>query len=197
MSGDIAFLSCEFWNEMMPSFFEGFGIVLGIVIGVLINILVNDRVNNSIKNKAKKALVFELNCNLVKIDEFLRELNNYEQKVISGHVEMSKYYGYFKFSDIFSATCIQLYQNGFFAEYLGSQDKMHVMSGLQNAINSLSVSSEQMINNSIESNRVSASKKSELWETETKPKAFNEIQFWRKKLTEGKKSFEDVVKIFN
>ena len=184
---------CNFWCQVLPSFFEGLGIAVGVVAGIVagtvITILVNKKANAEVKTHAVRALKFELEYNINKVDEFLNELNRYKASVIEGHVSMSQYFGFFRFSDIFNAASVQLYQNGFLAKHLTIEQ----VAKLQDAIYALSVSGQQFLNSNVEKNRVEATVSPENWEVVTKQRALNEIRYWEDKFQEHKSSFQDVI----
>ncbi|NQZ14219.1 MAG: hypothetical protein HRT94_05290 [Alphaproteobacteria bacterium] len=185
--------NCDFLCTVLPCFFEGLGVFAGVFAGIfagtVISLLINRHIDKKSQAYAVRALNFELQYNIGKVDGFLEELSKYKTAVVEGHVSMSGYYGFFRFSDIFSAASVQLYQNGFLAEHLS----VELVAKLQDAIYTLSATGQPFINNSVERNRVEALEHPALWETTTKQRALDDIRYWNEKFEEHKKSFQDVI----
>jgi DNA-binding transcriptional regulator YdaS (Cro superfamily) len=176
------------WPEIVAHFFEGLGIIIGIIAGTIITILVNKHSEKKFKKYLVKTLKFELDYNIQKLTDFLNELEKYNAAVLEGPASMSNYFGYFRFSDIFSAAITQLYQNGFLAQHLTIEQ----IAKLQDAIYDLQAKSEPFINQNIANIRQDAINQAILWERVTKPEALRQIRFWKEKFETFENTFKDI-----
>ena len=108
----------------MENFMKGLGnfvgFVIGIFFGALVTILVSEIRTLINKRQRLKNLKFELDFNIQKMDEFLKELSEFREA--SDKNRLDEYDGYFTLSRVIYPTAQAMYYDGSLYKYCGHDD---------------------------------------------------------------------------
>ena len=183
-------------SKYLPSFFQGLGQFLGVFLGVIagtaVTILTHYCFNRARKKQELANLLFELNLNSKKLNNWLEELTKY-RNAVNGD-SLLYYFGYFKLSSVIGITMYQLHTSGRLYKLLTHEQ----IEKIQEAFSTLAISGENYLNNQIEQRKQALkafqeSGQQQLWNTHLKPIVVKDIDFWEGKFKEYLSSFQEIV----
>jgi hypothetical protein len=137
-------------------------------------------------------LVFELELNCRKLEDWLEELGKYRNSVNGD--SLHTYFGYFKLSSTIGVTASQLHTAGVLYKYLSHK---HI-GQMQEVFNELSLSGENYLNNQIQQIKQALAAMQEagqanLWHQKLKPQVVRDIDFWEQKFKVHLNSLRSVI----
>lgn len=169
---------------MIQGVVYGISVFVGIIAGIWVTIGVDNYKEKKHSANDKNNLIFEIKCNLSKIEKWFELINELRNYVNSDRINL--FNGYFNFSSALFTTMNKLLQDGRIYTLL-SYDGIEKIQ--ENGVY-LSLAGENMFYNQI------MQYKQAIWNNPTYIKQFasNDIDFWDKILKKCKSNFEDILK---
>ena len=169
---------------MIQGIIYGISVFVGIIAGIGVTMGVDYYKERKYNANDKKNLIFEIKCNLSKIEKWLEMINELKNYVNSDRINL--FSGYFNFSSTLFTTMNKLLQDGRIYTLLTYDG----IEKIQENGAYLSLAGENMFYNQI------MQYKQAIWSnpTYTKQSASNDIDFWDKSLKKCKSNFEEILK---
>ncbi|MFZ1752325.1 MAG: hypothetical protein WBO46_10435 [Caldilineaceae bacterium] len=171
-------------NYIEPALY-GLGIFLGVLAGTTVNLLVQWLQEKRAEKQKVRNLLFELNLNIKKLNDWSNELGKYRNSV-NGE-SLATYYGYFDLSRIITITVDTMFRTGLLYKYLSYEDIGKLQSFFSLYLNSF----EPRINSQIKEYKDTVGQ-SDQWPLGLKAKIVQEIDVWEMRFESDKSALEDI-----
>lgn len=167
----------------MEAFLYGLSIFLGLVSGVVVTLCV-DLIKEKIGFKKEvENLRFEVQCNIAKLEKWLKDVEDLMNKINSDRV--MEFSGYFNLSLTIYSTSIRMFQSGSLYRCLSKEN----IEKLQEVGNYLTIAGENLLNS-----QINAFKQSAMNGCFDKTSASRYVDTWRTALLKCEANYEAILK---
>lgn len=165
----------------MEAFAYGLSVFIGLISGVIVSLAVEAIKELTRYKKEVKNLQFEVQCNIAKLNKWLKDLDDLSNKINSDRI--IDFTGYFNLSLVLLATAIRMLQSGSLYKCI-SKDNIEKLQEIGNYLN---LQGENVLNN-----QINMFKQDFMHGVFDKVSAARWVDTWKNVLTTCKNNFESI-----